>query len=400
MTLSKDNFNLTIKLDSIFCYQGDDIDDFFDPDSEPYLWTFMIKLDGAGFEQQGNYLVERPGKENEIYYFSDGSQRNIGGPINKGTRKIPDAIGTWRTSLQSIPTYNTLFPAQNLGMVPGIIICIAILMEENATDNKSILKANLAVQQLIKRTMRNIVASMGINGLAADIFTEEEQERRNGTPIAREEAAQRILSRRMKPVMDIFDLAATGAGIKTILNDLDLGDIPPDKFMGLFTKTFTRNELANTYTEARWNPLGEKIRLIGKMWNMPQWAYNIHGTAYAHRKLELAPPPDAPRLQVQCTTKIFRRGEKRISGIGGTFNGEPWVLGRSTAANMIRNGSKSFYVKDVIGRETEVRAYFGWYDMNGKPWYYLQTDADETTSNNLLQLPDCENAVLLKDFWY
>jgi len=33
MALGPDNFNLTISLDSIFCFQGDDIDDVFDEES-------------------------------------------------------------------------------------------------------------------------------------------------------------------------------------------------------------------------------------------------------------------------------------------------------------------------------------------------------------------------------
>src|SRR5437867_491127 len=98
ITLGPDNFNLTVSLDSVFCFQGDDIDDVFGEESEPYLWVFMMKLDGEGLFQAGNFLVGSPN-----FFFSPGSHGNIGGSILRGTRRIPAEVGRWETSMKSIP---------------------------------------------------------------------------------------------------------------------------------------------------------------------------------------------------------------------------------------------------------------------------------------------------------
>ena len=98
MALGPDNFNLTVSLDSIFCFQGDDIDDVFDEESEPYLWVLMIKLDGEGLFQDGNFLVGMPN-----FFFSSvrEARGNIGGSILRGTRRTcrpTSAVGKLRSS--------------------------------------------------------------------------------------------------------------------------------------------------------------------------------------------------------------------------------------------------------------------------------------------------------------
>ena len=98
MTLGPDHFNLTVSLGSVFVFQGDDEDDVLGGESEPYLWTFMVKVDGEGLIQDGNALVGAP-----VCFFGAGSHGNLGGSIEHGTRAVPPGVGTWSTSLQPIP---------------------------------------------------------------------------------------------------------------------------------------------------------------------------------------------------------------------------------------------------------------------------------------------------------
>src|SRR5215217_8059069 len=120
MALGPKNFNLTVSLDKVFVYQGDDIDGISaGPASEPYLWVFMVKIDGEGLYQQDNYLVGYPN-----YFFSSGNQGNLGGSIQTGTRYIPPHIGSWTTSMKPIPI-SVL--GQQLTEIPGTIIVAAVL---------------------------------------------------------------------------------------------------------------------------------------------------------------------------------------------------------------------------------------------------------------------------------
>jgi len=156
MALGPDNFNLTISLDSIFCFQGDDIDDVFDEESEPYLWVIMIKLDGEGLFQSGNFLVGNP-----RFFFSPGSHGNIGGSILRGTRRLPSHVGRWDTSIKPIPIS---VAGQTLTSIPGTILCCAVLMEENLTPNSAVEAAHQSLIRLVQSTIDSTLASLGWRG--------------------------------------------------------------------------------------------------------------------------------------------------------------------------------------------------------------------------------------------
>lgn len=392
MALGPDFFNLTINFNSVFCYQGDDIDDWFDEESEPYLWVFGVKIDGEGFMQQGNLLVERPGLENTIYHCPPGNHGNIGGSILRGTRNIPANIGKWDTSLRPIPiTAPVGLPGQQLTTIPGMILCYAVLMEENETDGDTIDRTHAAMLNLIKTTVRNIFGSLGLAGIAADIFAEITLAAAGGTPLSVEDATNKILNARLKPITDLFSLAAAGLGIQTILADLDLGDVPPDKVMGSFNRTFTQKELAQT-TDSN------KLTLTGYMWKMPEWAYTLHGFAFAHHKWVRAAPPESARLRVTCSSKRGLGPGRRIASIGGIDNNKFWSFYREEAVNLLLNHQKTFYVRGTNNNEIEVRAVHGGF-WAGRPWYFLQTQADGVQDNNLMNLPACSGAEYV-EVWY
>lgn len=397
MALGPDNFNLTVSIDSIFCFQGDDIDDIFDEQSEPYLWTFMIKIDGEGLRQDGNFLGG-----SATFFFGPGSHGNIGGSILGGTRRIPSTVGVWNTSLRPIPIS---VAGQQLTTIPGTILCCAVLMEENLTPNSAIEAAHQSLIELVKTTVASTIASLGLAGLAADAITEVATAAQQGTNMTLTTAAQRVLQRRLKPIQDLFTVAAPANTAVTLLQNLELDGligtaIDADKPMGGFFQALGQAELARSFERAPGFPGGSSISLEARMWNMPEWAYTLRGKAYAHHAFVRNVPATGSRLQVTCSSKrSLMDGQKRVSGIGGLEDGNVWAISRAQAAEFIISGQKSFFVAARNGRIVEVEAVKGGY-ANGRPWFYLQTQSDQDRTNNLLTLPDCPQDTYTVEIWY
>ena len=386
MALGPENFNVTIALNSVFMFQGEDYDEFLQSDSEPYLWVIMVKIDSEGLHQDGNFLVGEA-----RFFFSPGSHGNIGGSMGGGTRKIPAAVGRWQTSLAPIPIS---VAGQQLTTIPGVILCCAVLMEEDLTPDSAIEAAHQSVNDLVKTTVADTIASLGLVGVAADAVAEMAQQASEGNTITLATAAQLTLDRRLKPIRDLFTVAAPGDVVMTTLKNLNLlgalgTGIKPDKPMGVFFRSFSQAELASTFTEGFGIPHGKRVYFQPEMFNIPKWAYVLHGEAYAHHKFVRKAPPANSRLQVTCTNKRYSGGEKRISSVGGVDNGEFWALSRGEAADLIRTGKKTFYVAGPGDRIVDVFTVQGGFNSHGEPWFYLQTPADEVEGNNLLNLPDC-----------
>jgi hypothetical protein len=386
MALGPENFNATIALNSVFMFQGDDYDEFLQTDSEPYLWVIMIKIDGEGLHQDGNFLVDEA-----KFFFSPGSHGNIGGGWSGGTRKIPAAVGRWKTSLAPIPIS---VAGQQLTTIPGTVLCCAVLMEEDLTPDSAVEAAHQSVNNLVKTTVADTIASLGLAGLAADAVVEVAQQANEGNPITLATAAQLTLNRRLKPIRDLFTVAAPGDVVMTILKNLNLvgalgTGLRPDTPMGVFFQSFSQAELASTFTEGWGIPNGKRVGFQPEMINMPKWAYILYGEAYAHHKFVRKAAPTNNRLQVTCTHKRYSGGEKRIFGVGGLDNDEFWALTRGEAADLIRTGKKTFYVAGPGNRIVDIFTVQGGFNFRGEPWFFLQTPADEVEGNNLLNLPDC-----------
>jgi len=386
MALGPNNFNLTISLDSLFVFQGDDIHDLFDSDSEPYLWVFMIKIDGEGLHQQNNQLVGAP-----TFFLSAGSHGSIGGSIEHGSRSIPAAVGRWDTSLKPIPIS---VAGQQLTEIPGTILCAGVLLEENLTPNSAMEAAHQSTITLIKNTLNTTIASLGLAGLAADAAAEIVL---SGGALSPAAAAQLILQRRLKPIQDLFAVAAPANAAVTVLQNLDAGGflgsaISRDKPMGTFFQSFSQQDLAAT-TES-WPGLsnGSRIEINQKMWNMPEWAFTLHGRAWAHHKFVRRGTPATPRLQIMRTSKRHQGGEIHITGVGGVDGNVAWGMGREEAAREVLEGRHSFFVVGANGRAVDVGVVQGGF-VNGRPWHFLQTPTDGDPSNNLKNLPDGGGAI-------
>lgn len=81
---------------------------------------------------------------------------------------------------------------------------------------------------------------------------------------------------------------------------------------------------------------------------------------------------------------VYKTGKDSDGDITKLCNGgEPWApRSKADAIRDIEGGIHSYYVPWKTGR-TEIRV------VNGKNGKYLRTDRDNTSKNNLDDLPDC-----------
>jgi len=408
MSLGPNNFNATISYDSVFCFIGDDETGGFlstSATNEPYLWVFMVKIDGEIFQQNGNYLEPPNGNWDAItgppvFFFPPGGHGNLQTGIASGeTLRIPRALGGHDFKMKSIPIS---VADQRLTSIPGVIISAAVLLEENTyPPDEDILSAHQKVVSLIRSTVINTVQSLGLAGLAADILIEsgiDLESSLDENVNAIQEAATRILQRRLKPVQDIFELAATGSALKTILDNVGIsvvGAVDPDDVLGSHVRVYVQPELAATFTNRYGNNQPGLLSTTASLWKPPKWAFNLHGVAFAHRKWVARSPagalPSNPRLQVTCSWKRHMSDGPHIIAIGGTDNGQNWMLYRDRAADLIRKGEKKFFVRAnaLPGIEVGLVAVHGGYQPGtGKRWYFVRTEGDGHPDNNLVNLPE------------
>ena len=400
MALGPSDFNCTIDLQHVFCFQGDDRNDFLNEDSEPYLLVLMVKVDGTGYQQNANFLVG-----NVSTFSSVGGQGNLGGSVSNGTNiSVPDDVGKWTTELRSIPIS---VANQQVTAIPGFIACAAVLMEENMTSAKAIAAAFSALRHTVTTTIDDVITNLDLVGVAAEAAFEFATAQAAGKPLATlEEAVVIVLRRRLHPVENLFPSAAIGVGGLALLTNLGIDGIlgsaiDRDDVMGWYFHLFAQPELARTVAPSPWAPFGTVIT-IGATWdNMPDTAYALHGAAYAHHRFTPSGQtlPTSKRIQVTCTSKRqLGSGQRRVSGIGGIENGQRWELSRPRAAGMILRGEKEFFVRGDDGRTVEVLAVKGG-SAQGAPWYYLATSTDYERANNLVELPDCPPLPAIET-WY
>jgi len=83
--------------------------------------------------------------------------------------------------------------------------------------------------------------------------------------------------------------------------------------------------------------------------------------------------------------QVTRSGKDRDGDITKLCNsGQAWSpRQKRDAINDIEGGLHSYFVQWTDGKRTEIRV------VNGSSGKYLRTDRDNTTRNNLDDLPDC-----------
>ena len=162
MAFGPGNFNLTVKLGSVFCFQGQDTTALIGgPESEPYLWMLGFKLDGTSLTQNGNFLTGQLGT-----FVGQGGQRNLtNGVVSGQTVRVRPEVGQWTTEVRPIPI---TLAGQQITRIPATVGLVGILMEENLTPGSAVNAALQSVVTLLKSTVQSVLAGMGLAGIAAD----------------------------------------------------------------------------------------------------------------------------------------------------------------------------------------------------------------------------------------
>lgn len=390
MAFGPDNFNLTVKLGSVFCFQGQDTTALIGgPESEPYLWMLGFKLDGTSLTQNGNFLTGQLGT-----FVGQGGQRNLtNGVVSGQTVRVRPEVGQWTTEVRPIPI---TLAGQQITRIPATVGLVGILMEENLTPGSAVNAALQSVVTLLKSTVQSVLAGMGLAGIAADALAAVAAA--GGPAVLPVEAAvEQVVRARLKPVQDLFTMAAGATAAVAFLQKVGIDGIigtaiDSDKPMGVIQKVWTQSDLAASSDERR-------IELHEHLWSMPRWAYTVHGDVWAHHRFVRIAPPASARLEVSCSSKRVLIDGPRITGIGGVDNGKAWQLGRQEAANLVLRGEKEFFTRAPDGSEVRVVAVQGGF-VDGRPWHFLQTQSDQFEQDNLKDLPNCGVAGLYQEQWY
>lgn len=390
MAFGPDHFNVTVKLGSVFCFQGQDTTALLGgPESEPYLWMLGYKVDGTSLTQSGNVLTGNLGM-----FVSQGGHRNLtNGVVSGQSVRVKPQVGQWTTDVRPIPIS---VAGQQVTRIPATVGMVAILMEENMTPGAAVDAAFQAVVDLLRSTVQSVLAGMGLAGVAADAVAAVAAA---GGPanLGIDAAVEQVVRARLKPVRDLFTMAAGATAAVAFLQKMGIDGaigtlVDSDKPMGVIEKTWSQSRLAATSTHNR-------IELHEHLWKMPHWAYSVHGDVWAHHRFVRIGPPQSRRLEVTCSSKRRLVDGPRISTIGGVDNGVAWQLTRQEAANLVLSGEKEFFTRAPDGSEVRVVAVQGGY-VDGRPWHYLQTQSDRFEENNLKDLPNCGGNGLYREEWY
>ena len=205
------NFNVHLTLDKLRCVQPDEGAD------EPYLWTFFFKLDGSTVHQTQPNQLQLIG--NVHIATGPGSHGNLGAEDVQAGRiiNIPPALGQFSTTLRPIKV-------QAFGqtvLIPGRLVSVCILMEEDATQDDSIEKAhgnlrdflesqfnNFIATGITQTTVVNELAALGLTVSAPGAIQAAVQSLLNKFTDSLEGAASDLVQNTVKDDSSIFELIA------------------------------------------------------------------------------------------------------------------------------------------------------------------------------------------------
>jgi hypothetical protein len=152
------DLNIEFKLDRLHCHdEGDG-----PGNAEPYLWTVFFKADGD------TLVVNSDGPAAP---FLQGAPTVIGTPGNHGNLgttdvdegdvlTVPAIIGEYRTIMKPIPLTT---PLLGLSEVGGMIGCIVVLMEEDATPTAAIALGHEALDRAVRDKLAEVLSTLSIS---------------------------------------------------------------------------------------------------------------------------------------------------------------------------------------------------------------------------------------------
>lgn len=140
--------NVATDLSALFCLDANEGDD------EPYLWTFFLKVDGDTVRQVGMGFIP-----SITVHSGGGSHGNLGATGVNANRRIaiPDQIGDHATTLRPI---EVTIPGQDTLRIPGQYVVVAVLLEEDNSDDEGIENGHQSVRQLIELEANDFIGNL------------------------------------------------------------------------------------------------------------------------------------------------------------------------------------------------------------------------------------------------
>lgn len=369
-----------LRLEQLFCYHGAD-----ESDSEPYLWTVVVTLDGRTITHRPDApsLDGAPG-----IWSSPGSHGSLGGPVGIGeNRTVPAAVGHHDTTLEPI----VITAAGHRVEVPGRLVLVAILLEDDMTSDEGAEAAHAKVVDLLRTELTEAVADLDLDGVGAKILRGLAEGR------TAQDVATEYLQQRMKRVVDRLNRYAQDVAIAAIVRELSFPAAvveasDPDDFQGIVVRSWSQDEIAASDTHRRL-AVDELIYDHGAG-HREASAYNyaLHGHVWQPIEEYWVPVADTLPPGRWQVTGIQRTGRKPfISTLGGVLpDGSPWAMSKSRVMDLLRAGTHTFFVRGETGAEADVVTT----ENEDNPYFpYLATVADADPTNNLSTLPPCTVAI-------
>ena len=269
-------FRVKADLHTLHCITPTDVGG----EDEPFVWTFFIRADGTTLQPDPNTpgrfipaltVVAKPGAHGNL---------NVEGVVSGSNFKIPNAVGDFETELLPIPFTFTFAGQTFRGWIPGRLVCLAGVLDEDATSDSI---ANEIHREVVQRVQLRVnqffgglnfaetIANAAPNGIAAvraavnnflnvQIATFRQQIRSELEDLALEVAIAEII-RSHNPVSMLFN---------AVVNALD-----HDELVGVGEVTFAEDGLidAGLFTNATDN-IRQSNSPLGGAW------YVLHTSAH------------------------------------------------------------------------------------------------------------------------
>jgi hypothetical protein len=100
------------------------------------------------------------------YFFSPGSHGNLNSDISTGgTLEIPDAVGTWVTTLEPI----TITLSGTTVDVPGLIGVIYVLMDEHDTPDSDVDAGHQAFNTMVSSQFNQFISGIELDAVGVEV---------------------------------------------------------------------------------------------------------------------------------------------------------------------------------------------------------------------------------------
>ncbi|MGQ0607020.1 MAG: hypothetical protein ACT4OQ_00950, partial [Chloroflexota bacterium] len=152
--MARDILDVWIRLDRVHCFEeGDGWGS-----AEPYLWPVFFKIDGETVSLTDSLMLS--GTSTVVgTYGSHGNLLNT--DVDPGeVLPIPEALGSWRTTLKPIPVPDSLAGA--VDDVAGVAGVIAVLMEEDNVSDSGAVAGYNALVSAIRAGLDEVVGTLGL----------------------------------------------------------------------------------------------------------------------------------------------------------------------------------------------------------------------------------------------